>query len=307
MTNTFSHMENSYSPVKPRYRGPSSVGTSTPVTPRSPPPQAWCLRCPAEPLVGQLGSDPDARFHSHPCTTAPSQNTHTQNHSALGKPAPVLCWSRAPRPLPGSLPLPSGPIGPQSQPLRARPPRRGQGRGPRARRPPGAAHARLCSRGKRRRGAGLGTHGVRAAGTAGFPEAARARLSRAPRHGPGPGPPAAASAPAPASRQPQLSGRGREPAIAPRPAPPLRPGGPAAPSAAGGGAERAAEGRPPGPRGSPLPSPSTASAARHRPPAREGLWGPRPVPVQPVPLGKRLLLPEVQSAPLQRGVRPPCL
>lgn len=59
----------------------------------------------------------------------------------------------------------------------------------------------------------ISTHGVHAAGTAGFRGAASARLPCAQRHGPEPVPPAAASSLEPVSRQPQLRGRDPEPAM----------------------------------------------------------------------------------------------
>nr|XP_034491910.1 basic proline-rich protein-like [Marmota flaviventris] len=78
-------------------------------------------------------------------------------------------------------------------------------------------------------GSGLSTHGVHAAGTAGFRGAASPRLPCAQRHGPGPGTPAAASSRAPASRRPQL--RGRDPA-------PAMPAAPQAQAAAGSSPRR---------------------------------------------------------------------
>lgn len=62
----------------------------------------------------------------------------------------------------------------------------------------------------------ISTHGVHAAGTAGFRGAASARLPCEQRQGPEVGPPAAASSLEPVSRQPQLRGRDPEPAIARR-------------------------------------------------------------------------------------------
>lgn len=62
----------------------------------------------------------------------------------------------------------------------------------------------------------ISTHGVHAAGTAGFRGADSARLPCEQRHGPELGPPAAASSLEPVSRQPQLRGRDPEPAIARR-------------------------------------------------------------------------------------------
>lgn len=163
-------------------------------------------------------------LHLHTEPTPPARNPPTANKDAAAHP----CVARAgPEPRAGkergarAHAHPPGAAGRWASPLSAGTPG-----------PPAFVLAGSASRGPELGvPPGFGTHGVQAAGTAGFQ--GPARLPCAHRHGPAPGP-SAASPPAPVPRRPQLRGRRPVPAMAPRPGPSaLRPAPPAPPPRAG--------------------------------------------------------------------------